>query len=61
MTFEGETQESNAMTTAQQRRTNSNAETESGSDSPVTGYDSKLWRMADALRGNMDNRQERAR
>ena len=49
------------MTTAQQRRTNSNAETESGSDSPVTGYDSKLWRMADALRGNMDNRQERAR
>ena len=61
MAFGGQTQELNAMTTAQQRRTNSNAETESGSDSPVTGYESELWRMADALRGNMDNRQEQAR
>ena len=55
-----ERQEFNAMTTAQQRRTNSNAEIESGSDSPVTGHESELWRMADALRGSMDNKQEQA-
>ncbi len=42
------------MTTARQRQTNSNAETESGSSSAATGYESELWRMADALRGSMD-------
>ena len=41
------------MTTARQRRTNSNAKKDSGS-SGLTGYEADLWRMADALRGNMD-------
>ena len=42
------------MTTARERRNKSNAKTESGSSSALTGYESDLWRMADALRGSMD-------
>ena len=42
------------MTTARQRRSKSNAKTESGSSSALTGYEAELWRMADALRGSMD-------
>ena len=39
------------MTTARRRRRNSKEQTESSGD---TDYRSELWRMADALRGNMD-------
>ena len=39
------------MTTARRKRGNSKTQTES---SAVTGYESELWRMADALRGSMD-------
>ena len=42
------------MTTARRRRANTNPKTESGGDSASTGYESNLWRMADALRGSMD-------
>ena len=42
------------MTTARQRRTNSSAKAKSGSGDASTGYESELWRMADALRGSMD-------
>ena len=42
------------MTTARQRRANINPTTESSGNSASTGYESDLWRMADALRGNMD-------
>ena len=36
------------MTTAQQ------PQTQGGSNGAITGYESELWRMADALRGSMD-------
>ena len=42
------------MTTARQRRANTNPTTESSGNSASTGYESDLWRMADALRGSMD-------
>ena len=42
------------MTTARRRRTSANPETEPGSNNTSTGYESDLWRMADALRGSMD-------
>ena len=42
------------MMTARRRQISSNTETESNRDSAVTGYESELWRMADALRGSMD-------
>ncbi len=42
------------MTTARQRRSNSSAKAKSGSGDASTGYESELWRMADALRGSMD-------
>ena len=41
------------MATTRQRRSNSNPKNDSGS-SGLTGYESDLWRMADALRGSMD-------
>ena len=42
------------MTTARQRRANTNPTTQSGGNNASTGYESDLWRMADALRGSMD-------
>ena len=42
------------MTTARQRPANNNPATESGGGGASTGYESDLWRMADALRGSMD-------
>ena len=36
------------MTTAQQ------PQTQGGGNGAITGYESELWRMADALRGSMD-------
>ena len=42
------------MTTARQRQANTNLTTESGGSGASTGYESDLWRMADALRGSMD-------
>ena len=42
------------MTTAKHRRANTNLTTESGGNNASTGYESDLWRMADALRGSMD-------
>ena len=42
------------MTTARRRRQNFDAPTDSGRNGAVTGYESELWRMADALRGSMD-------
>ena len=41
------------MTTAR-RRTNTNPKTGPGGNAASTGYESELWRMADALRGGMD-------
>ena len=41
------------MTTARRKRNNSNMRTASDSNTFV-GYESELWRMADALRGSMD-------
>ena len=38
------------MTTTRQRQ----KKTQSNSNSATTGYESELWRMADALRGSMD-------
>ena len=42
------------MTTARQRRRNSNTETELSGNSAFTGHEAEYWRMADALRGSMD-------
>ena len=42
------------MTTARQRRRNSNRETDSNSDGAIPDYKAELWDMADALRGSMD-------
>ena len=42
------------MTTARRRRANTKPTTESSGNSASTGYESDLWRMADALRGSMD-------
>ncbi len=41
------------MTTAPPRRTASGVDAESSSGA-LTGYEAKLWQMADALRGSMD-------
>ena len=38
------------MTTTPQRQT----KTQSNANTTTTGYESDLWRMADALRGSMD-------
>ena len=42
------------MIKAQSERPNSCVEIELGRNGAVTGYESELWRMADALRGSMD-------
>ena len=42
------------MTTTRQRRTPTNTEREQTGNGATTGYEAKLWQMADALRGSMD-------
>ena len=42
------------MTTARRRRKSSNADAGPSGDGTVTDYRSELWKMADALRNNMD-------
>ena len=42
------------MTTARQGGSKSNAKTESGSSSALTGHESELWRTAENLRGGMN-------
>ena len=43
------------MTTARRRQASSNAKAEQADESgATTGYESKYWKMADALRGSMD-------
>ena len=54
MAFQGRARGCSTMTTARQRRANTNPTTESSGNSVSTGYEFDLWRMADALRGNMD-------
>ena len=50
MAGQDEGQERSAMTTTRNRQ----AKTQAGNSGAVTGYESELWRMADALRGSMD-------
>ena len=42
------------MTTTRQKQTPSNSEREQTGNGATTGYEAKLWQMADALRGSMD-------
>ena len=42
------------MTTSRRTRTNSNPTIDADGNNASTGYESDLWRMADALRGSMD-------
>ena len=50
------------MTTTRQKQTPSNTKREqTGNDGATTGYEAKLWQMADALRGSMDAAQVQLR
>ena len=42
------------MATTRQKQTPSNTEREQTGNGATTGYEAKLWQMADALRGSMD-------
>ena len=42
------------MTTTRQKQTPSNTKREQTGNGATTGYEAKLWQMADALRGSMD-------
>ena len=42
------------MTTTRQKQTPSNTEREQTDNGATTGYEAKLWQMADTLRGCMD-------
>ena len=50
MAGQDEGQKRSVMTTTRNRQ----AKTQAGNSGAVTGYESELWRMADALRGSMD-------
>lgn len=42
------------MTTTRQKQTLSNTKREQTGNGATTGYEAKLWQMADALHGSMD-------
>ncbi len=42
------------MASAQSGKTASKTDAKPGGDGAITGYEAQLWKMADALRGNMD-------